>query len=335
MARPIPWRQVVLSVGVAVVTLRRISFADLRAAFSNLDVRSLYMAAFCVLALMVLRAHKWHCLMATVGNFRLRQSLRTLLGGCALGLITPGRVGELGRCIFVRKHQRTQVALLTLFDRTLDLWALLTLVGTSLFLLVSPPAAIFGVAIWLALLPVLLGLPGLLAHLSQGVKRLSHFHGHFAEIAVGLPPAQMPRYAIMALEAMGLELSAFFFLLRAFHPAGFATAVATYPYIAVAGDMPLSFGGVGIREGVAAFLLSPYAVPPGAAVDAALLWFVFGILFPAVLGVAWLVVERLKPMLQGSESEPSTPLSAWVPMDCEHPHPPITSDTVAPPCEAG
>ena len=134
MARPIPWRQVVLSVGVAVVTLRRVSFADLRAAFSNLDVRSLYMAAFCVLALMVLRAHKWHCLMATVGNFRLRQSLRTLLGGCALGLITPGRVGELGRCIFVRKHQRTQVALLTLFDRTLDLWALLTLVGTSLFL---------------------------------------------------------------------------------------------------------------------------------------------------------------------------------------------------------
>ena len=90
----------------------------------------------------------------------------------------------------------------------------------------------------------------------------------------------------MALAAMGLELSSFHFLLRVFSPTGFATAVATYPYIALAGDLPLSFGGVGIREGVAALLLSPYAVPPAAAVDAALLWFVFGILFPAVLGVA-------------------------------------------------
>jgi hypothetical protein len=67
-------------------------------------------------------------LLAAVGNFRLQQSLRTLLGGCVLGLLTPGRVGELGRCIFVRQHERPQVAFLTLLDRALDLWALLTLV---------------------------------------------------------------------------------------------------------------------------------------------------------------------------------------------------------------
>ena len=335
MARRIPWRQIVLSVGVGVVTLRRISFADLRAAFSNLDVGSVFLAAFCVLALIVVRAHKWHCMMAAVGNFRMRQSLRTLLGGCALGLITPGRIGELGRCIFVRKHQRTQVALLTFFDRALDLWALLTLVGASLFLLVSHPAAIFGVAMWLALLPMVLGFPGLLAHLSQGVRRVRHFHGHLAEIALGLPPAQMPRYAILSLGAMGLELSAFFFLLRAFCPIGFATAVATYPYIAVAGDLPLSFGGVGVREGAAALLLSPYAVPPGAAVDAALLWFVFGILFPALLGLAWLVVEKLTPVLRSSHNQAPSPDPAWGPMDSAHPQAPIPSDSVAPSCEAG
>ncbi len=335
MTRPIPWRQVILSVGVAVVTLRRIPFSDLRAAFRNLDLHSLALAAFCVLALMVLRAHKWHCLMAAVGNFRLRQSLRTLLGGCALALITPGRIGELGRCIFVRKNQRTQVALLTLFDRIFDTWALLTLLGTSLFLLAPPPAAIFGVAMWLALLPLLLGFPGLLAHLSKGVRRLGHLHGHLAELASGLPPTRMPKYAIMGLGAMGLELSAFFFLLLAFHPTGFSTAVATYPYIAVAGDLPLSFGGVGIRESAAAFLLSPYAVPVGAAVDAALLWFVFGILFPAVLGVAWLLMEKLKPVLSRTENQALRPDQAWGTLDPAHQQTPIPSDSVAPPCEAG
>jgi uncharacterized membrane protein YbhN (UPF0104 family) len=145
----------------------------------------------------------------------------------------------------------------------------------------------------------------------------------------------MPKYAIMGLGAMGLELSSFFFLLRAFSPTGFATAVATYPYIALAGDLPVSFGGVGVRECAAALLLSPYAVPPGAAVGAALLWFVFGILFPAVLGVAWLVVEKLKPLVQRSDNQAHNPDSTWLPVDSALPYTPVPSDSVAPPCEGG
>jgi hypothetical protein len=326
---------VVLSLGVVGVTLWRVSFAELRAAFRNLDLKNLLLAVFCILALNALRAYKWHRLLAAVGNFRLQQSLRTLLGGCVLGLITPGRVGELGRCIFVRQHERPQVAFLTLLDRALDLWALLTLVGASLFLVASSPAAVFGVAVWLALLPVVLGFPGLLVHLSTVVQRLRQFHGHLAKVACCLPPARMPRYAIMSLGAMWLELSTFFFLLRAFSPTGFATALATYPYIALAGDLPVSFGGVGVREGAAALLLSPYAVPPGAAVGAALLWFVFGILFPAVLGVAWLLAERLKPLIQCSNIQAHNPDSSCPPVDSAHPHSPVPSDSVAPPCEAG
>ena len=307
VARQIPWRPVVLSAGVVGVTLWRVPFTDLRAAFRNLDRGSLFLAFFCILALMVLRAYKWHYLMSAVGDFRIQQSMRTLLGGCVLGLITPGRVGELGRCIFVRKDERAQVGILTLLDRTLDFWALVTLVGASLFLLVSEPAAIFGLALWLALVPVVLGFPGLMAHLSQMVQKLRHFHGPLAEVASRLPPIRMPRYALMALAAMWLELSAFFFLLHAFSPTDLATAVATYPYIALAGDLPFSFGGVGVREGVSALLLSSYAVPPGAAVMAALLWFVLGIFFPAVLGLAWLVVEKLRYFVQCSGDKALNP----------------------------
>ena len=330
VARSIPWRQVVLSVGVASVTLWRVSFVDLRAAFRNLDRESLYLAFFCILALMVLRAYKWHSLMSAVGNFRFQQSMRTLLGGCVLGLITPGRIGELGRCIFVRKRERTQVGILTLLDRGLDFWALVTLVGASLFLLVPEPAAIFGLALWLALVPVVLGFPGILEHLSKMAQRLRHFHGPLAEVASGLPPIQMPRYALMALTAMWLELSSFFFLLRALSPIGFATAVATYPYIALAGDLPISFGGVGVREGVSALLLSSYAVPPGAAVGAALLWFVLGIFFPAVLGIAWLVGEKLKAFVYSSDNQAANPDSSWPPLDTAHPLVPVSSDSVAP-----
>ena len=338
MARPIPWRQVVLSVGVTGVILWRVPFADLRAAFRNLEFGSLLLAIFCVLVLLVLRAYKWHCLMAAVGNFSLRQSLRTMFGGFGLGLITPGRIGELGRCIFVRKDERTLVAILTMLDRSLDFWALLTLVGASLFLVVSNPAAVFGLAVWVALLPMVLGAPGLLAHLSQASvveRRSRHLRGSLSEVASALPPSQMLKYAVMSLGAMWVELSSFFFLLRAFSPTGFTSAVATYPYIVLAGDLPISFSGVGIREGVAALLLSPYSVPSGAAVGAALLWFVLGILFPAVLGIAWLSWEKLRPHSRRSDPPAPMPEYAEEPMGSALPHGVMSNDQVGATSEAG
>jgi uncharacterized membrane protein YbhN (UPF0104 family) len=335
VARSIPWTQVALSAGVVGVIVWRVPFAGLQAAFRNLELGSLLLAVFCFLVLLFLRAYKWHRLLAAVGKTHVRQSLRSLFGGFALGLITPGRLGELARCVFVREEERAQVALLTLLDRLLDLWALFTLVGASLFLLVPQPAAVFGVAVWLASLPVVMGFPRLLAHLSKMARKPWRFRWHLTEAAAELPHVQTPRFAFLAVGAMWAELASFFFLLRAFFPAGFTTAVATYPYIVLAGDLPLSFSGMGVREGVAALLLSPYAVPSGAAVDAALLWFVFAILLPAVLGSLWLLAERAKSHVRDADI-PVPDLSRLIrSAPAPQPHGPLHGDSVAPRLGAG
>ncbi len=211
-------------------------------------------------------------------------SLRSLFGGFALGLITPGRLGELGRCVFVRKTERAEVAVLNLLDRLLDFWALLTLVSVSLFLLTSRPAAIFGVAVWLASIPFVLEFPALVARFAHWAHKSTHFAEHFFEPVEQMPLVSVPRFAALSICAMGVELSSFYFLLKAFSPTEFNTAIATYPYIVLAGDLPITFGGIGVREGVAASLLSPYAVPSGAAMGATLVWFVFAVLMPAALG---------------------------------------------------
>jgi glycosyltransferase 2 family protein len=272
--------------------------------------------------------------MAAAGNASLRRSLRSLFGGFALGLITPGRLGELGRCAFVRQEERAQVALLTVFDRLLDFWALLTSMGASLFIVAPRPAALFGVAVWLAFLPVVVGFPALLSHLAKLAGKSRHFRGHFMEVAVAMPPVPTPRLAVMALGAMGAELASFFFLLRAFSPTEITTALATYPYIVLAGDLPVSFSGVGVREGAAALLLSPYAVPSGAAVGIALVWFVFAMLLPAALGAFWLVAERVRSQVRNSEAvtpkADPTRMSA-VPPPCANS---LAPESVTPRCEA-
>jgi len=284
--------------------------------------------------LLFLRAYKWHRLLAAAGNGYIRQSLRSLFGGFALGLITPGRLGELGRCAFVRKEERAQVAVLTVFDRLLDFWALLTAMGASLFFLAPRPAAVFGVAVWLALLPVVMGFPALVSHLSKLARNSRRFRGHFME-AGGMPMVETPRFALMAVGAMWAELASFFFLLRAFFPTEFSTTLATYPYIVLAGDLPVSFSGVGVREGAAALLLSPYAVPTTAAVDASLLWFVFGMLLPAALGVCWLVAERLKSRVRRLQSVVPKADPTWMPVGIPPTTTTLSPEIVAPRCEVG
>jgi uncharacterized membrane protein YbhN (UPF0104 family) len=315
--------------------LWRVPFTGLRAAFHNLEMGSLFLALFCFLVLLFLRTYKWHRLMAGTGKGHLCRSMRTLFGGFALGLITPGRLGELGRCVFVRDEERTQVALLTVLDRLLDFWALLTLMGASLFLLAPRPAAVFGLAVWLALLPVVVGFPALVSYLSRLARRSRHFRGHFTEAAVGMLLISTPRFALLAVTAMGVELASFFFLLRAFSPTAFTTALATYPYIVLAGDLPVSFSGVGVREGAAALLLSPYAIPSGAAVDASLVWFFFAMLLPAALGAFWLVVERAKSRVRKSDESMREANRALTRV----PPPPAPSslgpESVAPHCEVG
>jgi uncharacterized membrane protein YbhN (UPF0104 family) len=270
----------------------RVPLTGVRAAFRNMEMGNLCLAIFCFLALLALRAYKWHGLMAAAGSGHLRRSLRALFGGFALGLITPGRLGELARCVFVRQEERAQVALLTILDRLLDFWALLTLMAVSLFWVAARPVAFVGVAVWLALLPMVMKFPSLVSCLAKLARKSRHLRGHFSEVAGAMPQVSTPRFAILAVGAIGMELTSFFFLLRAFSPTGFAAVVATYPYIVLAGDLPVSIGGVGVREGAAALLLSPYAVPTGAAVGASLMWFVFAILVPAALGACWLVMER-------------------------------------------
>lgn len=324
-----------LSLGVVAVIVWRVRFADLRAAFRNLEMGNLFIALFCLLVLLFLRAHKWHGLMAAAGNGHLRQSLRSLFGGFALGLITPGRLGELGRCVFVRENERAQVALLTVFDRLLDYWALLTSVVASLFFLVPRPAAVFAVAVWLALLPTVMGFPALVSYLSKLARTSRHFHGHFTETAVEMPRVQTPRFAILALAAMWAELASFFFLLRAFFPTGFTTVLATYPYIVLAGGLPVSFSGVGVREGAAALLLSRYAVPAGAAVDASLLWFVLAMLLPAALSVLWLVADPAKSQVRNSEGAAPEADPTWRPVAPPPNTSPLSPTNVAPRCEVG
>lgn len=291
--RAIPWGRIGVTCLALGFLLWRLPTGALRVAFQNIDSRQLLPALCCVLGMLAVRAYKWHQMLSEGGVVvHPRESIRSLLGGFVLGLIIPGRLGELGRCLFSAESHRVRVTLLNILDRALDMWALLTLAVPGLFLLVPRPAAIFGLGVWLAILPVVMGLPTLISTLAVAPRWPEVVRTRAAAAAPILARIRTRRYAVLSVCSTSLDMLLFFFLLRAFHPVEFATALATFPLIVMAGGLPVSLSGLGLREGVAALLLTRFAIPPGVAVDVALLLFAFSALIPALLGGVWLLVDR-------------------------------------------
>ena len=70
---------------------------------------------------------------------------------------------------------------------------------------------------------------------------------------------------------------------------------AAVPLVALAMVLPISIGGVGIREGGLAVLLAPYGVPPEKAVAIGLLWFLVTIVSGLVGGVMFLADRHPSP----------------------------------------
>jgi uncharacterized membrane protein YbhN (UPF0104 family) len=293
--RQIPWVRIGVSAVAMGLLFWRVPADTLWLALRNFDVQELLPALSCVAAVLAVRAYKWHLLLGE-GSVQAhsRDSFRSLCGGFALSIITPGRLGELGRCFFAVESERPRVLLLTVLDRALDFWALLTWTVLSLFLVLPRPPAIFAVGVWLAFLPVVMGLPTLISNLSTMPRWSARARGQIAAAAQSLKGVRTPRLAALSFAATALDLMLFFFLLRGFCTISFAVALATFPWIVMAGGFPASVGGFGLREGVAILLLTRYALPPAAALEAAMLLFAFGGLLPAILGAIWLLADWRK-----------------------------------------
>jgi glycosyltransferase 2 family protein len=288
-----PIIRVGISLGVLVAILWRVPAVALWAALQNLDGAWLWPALATALATLCIRTLKWQRLLQAGGSrASTLDAMRSLFGGFALGAVTPGRLGEFGRCLFIAGVERSAVTPLNVLDRFLDSWSVGTCAVVSLFLAQRRPAGIIALALWLALIPVVLALPRLVSQLGQRSWWRRLIGLKLRNAGPALATMAVAPFAGWALLSTSLDVVTFYFLLRMFHPAGFITAPATYPWIVMASGVPLSLGGLGLREGAAVLLLSHYAIPPAVATDVALFLFAFLSLLPALCGGMLLVFAR-------------------------------------------
>lgn len=290
--------KVLLTLALLGAILHRVGIGRFIAAFASIDVR-LFLAALLFFPLVaIIGAEKWRRIIGhEATGIRFGEALVSFLGGMSLGLLTPGRVGEIGRVLFLSRGRKGALAGIAIVDKLVDLEVTLALglVGVHLFWGAGPAFLLLcAVLASLAFLfrpgPVIGVVQRKLHRLPLRDKIDSVLQG-----ITGIPRSALVSCLVLRLAASAVDIFQFFLLINSFASIGLREVVAVYPLIIMTNILPLTIGGIGVREGVSLLTLAWFGTPAAAAVNSSFLLFCINTLLPGLLGSLFISRIQARP----------------------------------------
>jgi uncharacterized membrane protein YbhN (UPF0104 family) len=232
--------------------------------------------------------------------------LRSVLAGLAIGLVTPAKVGEVTKALFIPSDRRARIVGLVLVDRYFDLLLLMFLAvfgvlhfwgGKGGFLLLMGGMA--GTAV----------LPALRATARKGFFPENSPHFFVAKgvemlrAVEGVTLCVLLKVFVLTAAFMLLSVSASYCMLRSLTPVPFLAALNVFPLVLLSNVLPVTFGNLGVREGLTIYLLSTYGVRSEVSLNVALSVFVLHSLVPSALGAVFLLLRERKETARGQPGE--------------------------------
>jgi glycosyltransferase 2 family protein len=289
--------RLLLRVGVTVIMLLLIlSVLDLSRLIKSLEGAniSFFLAALALMPLMVLtKCYRWYLLINRNERVSFSDAVRSFLAGNALGIITPARVGELGRVAYLPVKNRGPFLGLVMLDKIFDLLSFVVLAAVgSVILLGYETAAILLVMLAVAAL-VLLSLKRISRFMlnSDLLRRVKILRPLAEVMTIGAPA--LICYQILALLSACISITQCYLLVNAFQPADFGPVFFTFPLVILTNIVPFTISGLGVREGAAVMLLSGFGIAATTAFSSALLIYFIDNLIPGLLGVYYVTTLKL------------------------------------------
>jgi hypothetical protein len=219
-----------------------------------------------------------------------------------VALLTPARLGELTRAAYLSEPRKVRVGALVMVDKIYDVIILAILAVPGAALLVSPLLALafatVGVAgVYLAIRP-----RGL--RFALKVLKPLPFYDRVDRVLAGFtefPAAVGLACLLYTLGSFLLVIAQYWIILRAWNVGGLDVVVYCFPMVVLTNAVPLTVGGLGLREGAAALLLSHYGIAKSIAVSSAFLMFFMNTALPGILGA--LVTPFFRPPSTNIESD--------------------------------
>ncbi|MBN1465020.1 flippase-like domain-containing protein [candidate division KSB1 bacterium] len=297
--------KILVAIVVISLLVHKISFTQLLTAFSQADAGFITVATALLGVNILFQFLKWQLIIhRDHPTVKKRHILYSLFIGMALGLVTPGRIGDFARTLFIRNVEQAVVLALLLIDKLITLVVLyfIGIIGLAQFVAMNVHPyvwmSVFIMTIVLALLFfIILARPQLLRRLMARYAVLFSRYpalDRFVNAFESVEPSFIFQLLAWTILQTVTYCSQFVLLIRAFH----ADISLVNGYLVVFAVMftksllPISLGDLGVRESAAIFFLAQLGVPQAAAFNSSILLFAINILLPSVLGLGLFLFKR-------------------------------------------
>lgn len=283
------WLRLLVSVALLSVLVTRIDFGGYVPDHHTTGTWAFLVAGLLLMAgSFVLAAWRWQRVLAVFGySVRLRTLTKHYLAGQFVGNPLPSTVG--GDVLRVSRSSAdigntTDAFAAVVLERLTGFVVLPVLVGLGFVArpgLLAESRSLVAVIVAVATLVVL----GTVVFLAGHPRAAGRFADHdnwmraIGAVHVGVDRLRRaPRAAAMTLvAALAYQLVVVASVYCAFHVVDVripnASVLAYVPAVAMVQVVPITIGGLGVREGMLAFLFHPLGVPTGRAVAVGLLWY--------------------------------------------------------------
>ena len=301
----------VLGLVLLVLLLATVDRDQLWQALTTADLRLLALSIALYIPHIMTKALRWRVILSFMGiPYRYRDAYLSYQGGIFIGLLTPGRLGELARAMHITKdcEADTSDALASvLLDRICDL-VMLLLVGTMALLQFGMQGAdVVVIASTILIIGVMIAL-GVWDRTFEPIRRRLFMLGRIGkwiaaedslpvrmrQRVLSLPSVAWVIAGALTLIAYGLFFLQCYLAARAFHlPISFVTASFATALGSLVALIPVSISGLGTRDAAIVAYLNSYGIPTARALSFSLAFFLVFYLVGGLIGaLAW----QLKPI---------------------------------------
>lgn len=272
---------------------------DIVEQIQNADVRWIAFAILLMVPNLLIQSLKWYLLIRRA-DARLNYWTATgsTIGSMALGFLTPGRIGEMGKALFLRHVDKWQITGLAFFDRIVNMiaitfWGMLAFVIIFIKLEISP--LIYLTIVLLVFLAMIVSIDLIIhsrfVHSVYDLAARTFKWGEATKAFIGAVRL-LNRRTVIYLLLLSLLLQAiigfqFVLMINAFDAslafgdgmiASFATAVTK-------AVIPISIADIGVRETAADYFFQFYMTNRVAILNGSFSLLFVNVVFPAMCGL--------------------------------------------------
>ncbi len=277
--------------------LKKVGLEEIAGALKTVNVRWFALALLLMPLQLFLKIYKWrHLLRLNKYPVGFKEAAKSLLGGIGIGIFTPARIGEISRVLYLRGGQRLRLSGLVVIDRFFDLFVVVALGIGGLTLVLKPILNTLLILILIFLLYFLYNPRKAKEPLEKLVNRLP-FKDKVSQVFGGLDTLTRPVSTFLlffTFLAFVVDFFQFYLLICSFGNVSLKATAFSFPLVNLATTLPVTIGGLGVREAVSVFALSLFGVAKEAALNASFSLFLINTLIPGIVGISLIHQIKIK-----------------------------------------